>query len=120
MTYVRTILGSCHVAPVTDVCSRPAVVRPLHVRSLAGEAVDVYRRRLQQGIFGRRSMKGAAAHPTLLTSAGLVTERQIQRSKALFTGQRHTAVKATGTSIRTSSPLTANLSATWASTPWPT
>lgn len=75
-----------------------AVMDPFHVVRLAGEALDICRRCVQQDIFGRRGMKGDplyTARRTLLTSAGLLQPRQIERIEALFADQRHAAVEAT-------------------------
>ena len=75
-----------------------AVMDPFHVVRLAGEALDVCRRRVQQDIFGRRGMSGDplySARRTLLTGAGLLQPRQAQRIEALFEDARHAAVEAT-------------------------
>ena len=75
-----------------------AVMDPFHVVRLAGEALDVCRRRVQQDIFGRRGMSGDplyTARRTLLTGAGLLRPRQVQHIELLFDDVRHAAVEAT-------------------------
>ena len=85
-------------AAAAEVPRAAAVVDPFHVVRLAGEALDVCRRRVQQDIFGRRGMSGDplySARRTLLTGAGLLQPRQIDRVEALFADDRHAAVEAT-------------------------
>ena len=85
-------------AAAEEVPDAVAVMDPFHVVRLAGEALDVCRRRVQQDIFGRRGMSGDplyTARRTLLTGAGLLQPRQVQRVEALFEDARHAAVEAT-------------------------
>ncbi len=85
-------------AAAEEVPDAVAIMDPFHVVRLAGQALDDCRRRTQQDIFGRRGMTGDplyAARRTLLTGAGLLTERQIERIEALFADARHVAVEAT-------------------------
>ena len=85
-------------AAAEEVPDAVAIMDPFHVVRLAGQALDDCRRRTQQDIFGRRGMSGDplyAARRTLLTGAGLLTERQTERIQALFADARHTAVEAT-------------------------
>ncbi|MGU3437210.1 ISL3 family transposase [Actinomycetes bacterium M1A6_2h] len=85
-------------AAAAEVPRAAAVMDPFHVVRLAGEALDVCRRRVQQDIFGRRGMSGDplySARRTLLTGAGLLQPRQIDRVEALFADDRHAAVEAT-------------------------
>ncbi|QZE24957.1 ISL3 family transposase [Brevibacterium casei] len=85
-------------AAAEEVPDAVAVMDPFHVVRLAGEALDVCRRRVQQDIFGRRGMSGDplySARRTLLTGAGLLQPRQVQRVEALFDDTRHAAVEAT-------------------------
>jgi transposase len=75
-----------------------AVMDPFHVVRLGGDALDRCRRRLQQDLHGHR---GRAPDPlfrcrrTLLTGAGLLTERQHDRLDALFATDDHIEVEAT-------------------------
>lgn len=85
-------------AAAEEVPDAAPIMDPFHVVRLAGEALDVCRRRIQQDIFGRRGMKGDplyTARRTLLTGAGLLQPRQIERIEALFADSRHAAVEAT-------------------------
>ena len=89
-------------AAAEEVPDAVAIMDPFHVVRLAGQALDDCRRRTQQDILGRRGMSGDplyAARRTLLTGAGLLTERQAERQteriQALFADARHTAVEAT-------------------------
>lgn len=75
-----------------------AVMDPFHVVRLAGESLDVCRRRVQQDLHGHRGRTGDPLYVhrrTLLTGAGLLTERQCDRIGALFDDERHVAVEAT-------------------------
>jgi transposase len=75
-----------------------AVMDPFHVVRLGGDALDRCRRRVQQDTRGHR---GRAPDPlfrcrrTLLTGAGLLTERQQQRLDHLFATGDHVEVEAT-------------------------
>ena len=78
-----------------------AVMDPFHVVRLAGDALDECRRRVQQDTCGHRGRKGDplySARRTLHTGAGLLTDKQTQRIEALFDGDEHVAVEATGVS----------------------
>ncbi|BDZ37442.1 ISL3 family transposase [Microbacterium suwonense] len=75
-----------------------AVMDPFHVVRLAGDALDVCRRRVQHDIFGRRGRRNDPLYRsrrTLHTGAGLLTDRQAQRLETLFADEQHTAVEAT-------------------------
>ena len=74
------------------------VMDPFHVIRLAGDALENCRRRVQHDVFGRRGMKGDPlyqARRTLLTGAGLLTDKQQARLDALFAEDRHVEVEAT-------------------------
>ena len=74
------------------------VMDPFHVVRLAGDALDVCRRRVQQNLFGRRGMKGDPlyqARRTLHTGDKLLTDRQRIRLEALFTAEERVEVEAT-------------------------
>jgi transposase len=74
------------------------VMDPFHVVRLAGDALDVCRRRVQQDLFGRRGMKGDPlyqARRTLHTGDKLLTDRQRIRLEALFATEEHVEVEAT-------------------------
>ena len=67
-----------------------AVMDPFHVVRLAGDALDVCRRRVQQALHGRRGWKGDPlykARRTLHTGAKLLAERH-RRLPPLGTGHR--------------------------------
>jgi transposase len=75
-----------------------AVMDPFHVVRLAGDALDRCRRRVQQAIHGHRGHKGDplySARRTLHTGAGLLTDKQTQRLRALFAAEEHVEVEAT-------------------------
>ncbi|MFG2323540.1 transposase [Streptomyces sp. NPDC048568] len=68
-----------------------------YVTVLAGDALDVCRRRVQTDIFGRRGRKDDTrykARRTLHTGAGLLTGRQHARLEALFAISEHVEVEA--------------------------
>lgn len=74
------------------------VIDPFHVVRLAGDALDQCRRRIQRDVFGRRGRKDDPlykARRTLHTGAGLLTEKQQTRLKALFADEQHVKVEAT-------------------------
>ncbi|BAU33125.1 ISL3 family transposase [Microcella alkaliphila] len=74
------------------------VMDPFHVVRLAGDALDVCRRRVQQDLFGRRGMKGDPlyqARRTLHTGASLLTDKQRDRLDALFAAEERVEVEAT-------------------------
>jgi transposase len=63
-----------------------AVMDPFRVVRLAGDALDRCRRRVQQAIHEHRGHKGDplySARRTLHTGAGLLTDKQIHRLRAL-------------------------------------
>ncbi|MGC3022521.1 ISL3 family transposase [Brevibacterium sp. FAM 24630] len=75
-----------------------AVMDPFHVVRLAGDALDRCRRRVQQAIHGHRGHKGDplySARRTLHTGAGLLTDKQASRLRALFAGDERVQVEAT-------------------------
>jgi transposase len=75
-----------------------AVMDPFHVVRLAGDALDRCRRRVQQAIHEHRGRKGAplySARRTLHTGAGLLTDKQIHRLRALFAVEEYVEVEAT-------------------------
>jgi len=75
-----------------------AVMDPFHVVRLAGDALDRCRRRVQQAIHGHRGHKGDplySARRTLHTGADLLTDKQTDRLRALFTADAHVQVQAT-------------------------
>ena len=74
------------------------VIDPFHVVRLAGGALDQCRHRIQRDVFGRRGRKDDPlykARHTLHTGAGLLTEKQQTRLKALFANEQHVEVEAT-------------------------
>ena len=74
------------------------VIDPFHLIRLAGDALDQCRRRIQRDVFGRRGRKDDPlykARRTLHTGAGLLTEKQQTRLKALFADEQHVEVEAT-------------------------
>jgi transposase len=74
------------------------VMDPFHVVRLAGDALDRCRRRVQQAIHEHRGHKGDplySARRTLHTGAGLLTDKQIHRLRALFAVEEHVEVEAT-------------------------
>ncbi|MGO2520538.1 MAG: ISL3 family transposase [Microbacterium sp.] len=75
-----------------------AVMDPFHVVRLAGDALDVCRRRVQQDLHGRRGMKNDPlykARRTLHTGDALLTEKQVTRIQVLFADEQHVEVEAT-------------------------
>ena len=74
------------------------IMDPFHVIRLAGDALENCRRRVQRDVFGRRGRTGDPlyrARRTLLTGAGLLTEKQHARLDEVFAEDRHVAVEAT-------------------------
>lgn len=74
------------------------VMDPFHVIRLAGDALDVCRRRVQQRLHQRRGRKDDPLYMTrrtLHTGAGLLTEKQHARLEALFAVPEHVEVEAT-------------------------
>jgi transposase len=75
-----------------------AVMDPFHVVRLAGEALDVCRRRVQLDTCGHRGRKTDPlyrARRTLCTGADLLTDKQRNRLDSLFATQTHVEVEAT-------------------------
>jgi transposase len=80
-----------------------AVTDPFHVVRLAGDALDRYRRRVQQAIHEHRGHKGDplySARRTLHTGAGLLTDKQIHRLRALFAVEEHVEVVTLGRTLK--------------------
>ena len=74
------------------------VMDPFHVVRLAGDALDVCRRRVQQDLHGHRGMKGDPLYGvrrTLHTGASFLTEKQTARLDAVFAAEEHVEVEAT-------------------------
>lgn len=91
-------MKSLKTAATEELPKAAAVMDPFHVIRLAGDALENCRRRVQHDVFGRRGMKGDPlyqARRTLLTGAGLLTEKQQARLDALFADERHVEVLAT-------------------------
>jgi transposase len=74
------------------------VMDPFHVVSLAGDALDQCRRRVQQDLHGHRGRTGDplyAARRTLHTGTGLLTDKQKDRLDRLFAEDVHVEVEVT-------------------------
>ncbi|ALE04842.1 transposase (plasmid) [Arthrobacter sp. ERGS1:01] len=74
------------------------VMDPFHVIRLAGDALDVCRRRVQQATFGHRGRAGDPlykARRTLHIGEGLLIDKQRQRLQNLFDDDTHAEVEAT-------------------------
>lgn len=74
------------------------IMDPFHVIRLTGDALENCRRRVQRDVFGRRGRTGDPLYRvrrTLLTGAGLLTEKQHARLEEVFADQRHVEVEAT-------------------------
>lgn len=72
------------------------VMDPFHVVRLAGDALEETRRKVQQHIHGRRGRKGDPLYScrrTLLTGAGLLTDKQHARITGLFADERYVEVE---------------------------
>ena len=85
-------------AAAEEVPHAVAVMDPFHVVRLAGDALDLCRRRVQQELHGHRGRKTDPlyrARRTLHTGAGLLTDKQRARLEALFAGDDHVQVEAT-------------------------
>ncbi len=85
-------------AAAEEVPQAVAVMDPFHVVRLAGDALDLCRRRVQQEMHGHRGRKSDPlyrARRTLHTGADLLTDRQRTRLQALFAGDDHVQVEAT-------------------------
>ena len=81
-------------AAAEEVPTAVAVMDPFHVVRLAGDALDVCRRRIQLDICGHRGRKGDplfAARRTLHTGTALLTDKQTVRLEALFATPEHVA-----------------------------
>ncbi len=79
-------------AAAEEVPQAAAVMDPFHVVKLASLALDKCRQRVQQATLGHRGRRGDPlyqARRTLLTGAGLLTDRQTGRLDALFADDRH-------------------------------
>src|SRR5699024_655970 len=75
-----------------------AVMDPIHVIRLAGDAVEKCRRRIQLKTLGHRGRKQDPlykARRTLLTGADLLTDKQYGRIQDVFDGDAHVEVEAT-------------------------
>jgi transposase len=75
-----------------------AVMDPFHVARLAGDALDLCRRRVQQARDGRRGRKGDPlynAPRTLHSGADLLTNQQAARLRKLFASDACVEVEAT-------------------------
>ncbi len=74
------------------------VMDPFHVVRLAGQSLELCRRRVQQQTLGHRGRAGDplySARRTLSTGADLLTDKQRQRISALFADEAHLQVEAT-------------------------
>ena len=105
------------------------VMDPFHVVRLAGQSLELCRRRVQQQTLGHRGRAGDplySARRTLSTGADLLTDKQRQRISALFADDAHLQVEATwGVTRPWSAPtvtpigLAAKPRCKPSSTPWP-
>jgi transposase len=85
-------------AAAEEVPDAVAVMDPFHVTRLAGDALDLCRRRVQQDTCGHRGRKTDplyAARRTLHTGSDLLTDKQKQRLDVLFAADEHVQVEAT-------------------------
>ncbi len=85
-------------AAAEEVPDAVAVMDPFHVARLAGDALDLCRRRVQQDTCGHRGRKDDPLYRsrrTLHTGADLLTDKQRQRLEALFSSDEHVQVEAT-------------------------
>jgi transposase len=85
-------------AAAEEVPDAVAVMDPFHVVRLAGEALDRCRQRFQQELHGHRGMKNDPLYKvrrTLHTGEELLTERQADRLRELFSSDDHVQVQAT-------------------------
>ena len=74
------------------------VMDPFHVVRLAGQSLELCRRRVQQQTRGHRGRAGDplySARRTLSTGADLLTDKQRQRISTLFADDRHLEVETT-------------------------
>jgi transposase len=85
-------------ATVEELPEAVAVMDPFHVVRLAGQALDLCRRRVQLDTCGHRGRKNDplyAARRTLHTGADLLTDRQQTRLEDLFDLEEHAEVEVT-------------------------
>ena len=85
-------------AAAEEIPAATAVMDPFHVVRLGGDALDRCRRRVQQDLHGHRGLANDPlyrARRTLHTGAELLTDRQVRRLNALFTGDQHVEVEVT-------------------------
>lgn len=85
-------------AAVEELPDAVAVMDPFQVVRLAGDALDRCRRRVQQDLHGHRGRRNDPlyrARRTPHTGAGLLTEKQAERLRALFADDSHVEVEAT-------------------------
>jgi transposase len=85
-------------AAAEEVPDAVAVMDPFHVTRLAGDALDLCRRRVQQDTCGHRGRKTDplyAARRTLHTGSDLLTDKQKQRLDVLFAADEQVQVEAT-------------------------
>ena len=85
-------------AAAEEVPHAVAVMDPFHVTRLAGDALDLCRRRVQQDTCGHRGRKTDPLYRsrrTLHTGSDLLTDKQKQRLEALFAVDEHVQVEAT-------------------------
>ncbi|WP_075891970.1 ISL3 family transposase [Actinomyces provencensis] len=85
-------------AAVEELPDVVTVLDPFHVTRLAGEALDVCRRRVQQAIHGHRGHAGDPLYGvrrTLHTGASFLTKKQTARLDAVFAAEEHVEVEAT-------------------------
>jgi len=85
-------------AAAEEVPQAVAVMDPFHVVRLAGDALDLCRRRVQQELHGHRGRKTDPLYRsrrTLHTGADLLTDKQWARIETLFAGDDHVQVEAT-------------------------
>ncbi|ROR53167.1 transposase [Luteococcus japonicus] len=85
-------------AATEELPTATTVMDPFHVIRLAGDALDVCRRRVQVELHGSRGRKHHPlyqARRTLHTGADLLTDKQQRRLGELFADDRHVEVEAT-------------------------
>ncbi|SDO72165.1 Transposase [Nakamurella panacisegetis] len=85
-------------AAVEELDEVTVVMDPFHVVRLAGQCLELCRRRIQLATTGHRGHSGDplySARRTLSTGADLLTEKQQLRIAELFANEQHLAVEAT-------------------------
>jgi transposase len=85
-------------AATEEIPAAVAVMDPFHVVRLAGDALDTCRRRVQLAIHGHRGHRNDPLYTsrrTLHTGTDLLTDKQADRLRALFTNDAHVEVEAT-------------------------